>query len=82
MSKDIEYNIIRGDYSDLPQWAQNRLNYQSNKNLIESLIKENENWIEYHKKFNDIINVVRHRDRVLGLKNQLLSLDRGREIPL
>ncbi len=79
---DIGYNTARGDYSHLPQWQQNRLNYQSNKSLIEFLIKENENWIEYHKKFNDIINVVRHRDRVLDLKKQLVDLDRCREIPL
>jgi len=78
----IDYNLIRGDYSDLPQWAQNRLRYQSNKSLIEFLIKENENWIEYHKKFNDVINIVRHSERVLDLKKQLLDLDSGREIPL
>lgn len=79
---DIKYNMARDDISHLPQWAQNRYNYQNNKSLIEFLIKENENWVEYHKKFNDITNVVRHRDRVLDLKKQLLDLDSGREIPL
>ena len=73
------YSEVTG-YDELPQWAKNRISYQVDKNLLNSLITENENWEKWHRLRENFSMSVAHQERVSQLKTLLEELEIGLEI--
>ena len=75
----MNYYEYSGEFINLPQWAKNRLTYQEDKKLYETLIQENKTWIEFYRIRNQISNCVLHQERILYYEKLLSELDAGTE---